>query len=973
VQTLEPIHLPAEPTIPRPDHLYLFYLQGSITQPAISEGSPAVSWPDYNRSLQNRVKVMDLLRNVLIEGGSVIYLGYSFNDFILSGLLEEAGRRIGGRNMPYGYAILPDWPAKPAKRMKVTQHNVIPVIGSFEDFAGLINEVADRGYQTKLDFDRSHTNPAAGYSLTVGGHTITFTESEFGVYSEYFEVLEDSVTKVIEDTDHNVSNIRDFLRGSITGWTPFRQGWAFRRAAYKNVFDAVREVIEKPSRADSRIILVHGPAGLGKSVMARQLAFDLFGQVAVPVLVAKPGWRVRPDFRLLDRLFEDIEQKLPDDTLGGPVVLILDEAELVDRTLAARITRYLATKGRDLIVVLFARTNEYFRVLRGSDSEPPVKWGQPIEIPVAEAITDEEIVDLVAHLDSLGIWDKPRTRNRNFWIDYVKREHAGSFFDTIYALAEETQVPLSERVVAEYHNLGEIGREAYQLIAAVHQFGIMLKFEVLMRALDVEWSNFESEVIRGDAQTVLLAEQITSELNINFRGRTRRISAIVFENAVPEHSSQLSIFLRLIGAFNPNDMFGIDELDALRTLLIQVLGPSGFDNRFSTDELIQLFEVATDVVEDDVLEHHFGLLEHSGRRLLQARIHLEKALTLSSLLPDDVGGLRESPQNIENSLAIVIGELALEALERGAGHDAERLFAEASDHFNNARRGSFPNAAAYDAHARLTWKRARKSLGMGSPERVIALAGAVDVLDEGLDNVNEEQRPGLVELKSQILQELGQETEAIAELSRRAESGSHAERARYHTILARLYVGPEGTGKRKAQRRAWPHVVDACELDPSYFAAQKLRVELYRELHPSDTTGLYSMLTEAMRCPESNESPRIQYELGVIEFYRERYPDSERAFQRLRRITRGSMIPPGILETAGDRVDDSEGAFEYSGRVTSLPNGRLSIESEELEGLGPVWFNPRAERFYTPRLRDTVTFEIGFNYRGIAAMSLRRM
>ncbi len=975
VQTLQPVHVPATPGFARPDHLYLFYLQGSITQPPASEGSPALSWPDYNRSLQNRVVVMDLLRNTLASGGSVVYVGYSFNDFILSGLLEEADRRVGGANMPFGYAILPDWPTAPAKRNKVTKHNVVPVEASFEDFADLVRSLADLGYQTELGLT-STVSPAAGYSLTISGARIAFSESEFGVFSEYFEVLNDAVVDSESGSIPEPNLIRDFLRGSTAGWLPFRHEWAFRRAPYDEVVRTVREALREQSRVESRIFLVHGPAGLGKSVMARQLAFDLYKEVGAAVILAKPSWTVRPDFRLLDRFFDDIDQKLPEDDFAGPVVLIIDEAELVERTLASRVTRYLSTKGRELYVVLFARTNEYFRSNRASTEDLPAKWGQPTEIPVAEAMEDDEIIALVSHLESLGIWDKPRTSSRSFWLEYVKKEHAASFFDTVYALAEETQVPLRDRVITEYENLNDLGREAYHLIAALHQFGIPLKFEVLMRTLAVDWPSFDRDVIRGDAQQVLILDEVTSSLNLHFRGRTRRISEIVFAHAVSDHAAQLDHFRRVIGSFRPNDMFGIDELDTLRTLLVQVLGPSGFDNRFSNEELAELFAVATEAVEDDVLEHHFGLLELDSRRFLEARTHLEKALTLSSLLPGEVSGLRESPQNIENSLAIVIGELSLEAAAQGAEADAERLFQEAALHFGNARRGAFPNAAAYDAHARLVWKRARKSLREESPERVIALASAVDILDEGLDNVNEDQRPDLVELKSQMLEELGRGAEAIGELSSRAESGSRPERARYHMILARLILGRDGiAARRKNQRRAWTHVVDACDLDPTYFLAQKYRVDLFRALHPTEITDLFNYLKEAVRCPEASDSPGIQYELGVVHFYREEYEESARAFARLRKITRGSMIPPGFLETAGDRTPDSEsqGAFEYEGRIARGTNGRFAIEAEDLGAFGPILFNAQSQRFYSPRLRDRVSFEIAFNYRGVSGSELKRL
>ena len=101
----------------------------------------------------------------------------------------------------------------------------------------------------------------------------------------------------------------------------------------------------------------------------------------------------------------------------------------------------------------------------------------------------------------------------------------------------------------------------------------------------------------------------------------------------------------------------------------------------------------------------------------------------------------------------------------------------------NARAGQFPNAAAYDAHARVLRDRAAIRFAQGSPDQALALGEALAIVDDGIDSVNEDYRKGLVELRSGILYQLGDFQEAIADLAARAEKGNLRNRALYHIIL----------------------------------------------------------------------------------------------------------------------------------------------------------------------------------------------
>lgn len=93
VQVLQPIQLPYDRfTIPREHHLPLFYLQGSIKAPHDQDTAPALSWPDFHRTIQQRASALQLLRNVIADGGCGFRKFWRANSG-KSGHLRTWGRR----------------------------------------------------------------------------------------------------------------------------------------------------------------------------------------------------------------------------------------------------------------------------------------------------------------------------------------------------------------------------------------------------------------------------------------------------------------------------------------------------------------------------------------------------------------------------------------------------------------------------------------------------------------------------------------------------------------------------------------------------------------------------------------------------------------------------------------------------------------------------------------------------------------
>jgi hypothetical protein len=123
---------------------------------------------------------------------------------------------------------------------------------------------------------------------------------------------------------------------------------------------------------------------------------------------------------------------------------------------------------------------------------------------------------------------------------------------------------------------------------------------------------------------------------------------------------------------------------------------------------------------------------------------------------------------------------------------------------------------------------------------------------------------------------------------------------------------------------------------------------------------------------EGGQNVEVLYELAVTAFALERYEESARAFAELGRASRGHSRGSGVVEVAGERGGGDP--FEFTGRVVrSERSNRMTIVSDQLPDFKEIWFNPRRQRFYTPRIADQVSFSVGFNYRGLVAVDIERI
>jgi hypothetical protein len=84
----------------------IFKVMGCITSQH-PDNKLILTREDYNSVLKTRPVLFNILRDIMRDG-TILYVGYSFRDYLLSDIFSELIQTVGLQNLPYSYALTPD-------------------------------------------------------------------------------------------------------------------------------------------------------------------------------------------------------------------------------------------------------------------------------------------------------------------------------------------------------------------------------------------------------------------------------------------------------------------------------------------------------------------------------------------------------------------------------------------------------------------------------------------------------------------------------------------------------------------------------------------------------------------------------------------------------------------------------------------------------------------------------------------------
>jgi len=934
-------------------NLYLFKIMGCVRVQGGEPGAMVLSRADYNRALVRRREFLKILFD-FVRTGTLIFIGYSFGDRIALDVMDEVKELYGESRLPWSYALFDRVELDDRTRYLYQSRKIRPVECSFEDlFAHLRDHSTPK--RTSISREREH--------IKIMGMTLEVDEGKIRQLSESFEVLtEEAIAQEPGQKD-------DFFKGINSSWGAFREGWDFTRESYGSPqggsegFGILERVVTELTTLEgkaSKTLLIKGMPGVGKTTLLKRLAYDVYTQQGIPVILLKslaPTLDYKTLYSFIANLGDDFIKRVPHRRQPQQIksVIIIDDAASFAREIG-RIEAYLTSRGRAVLILAAERSGEWAAQCNRSLVSLPDEDVYELD----ESLTGQERSRIVEHFRGLGYISNAAVS----WESIIEKQFENSFFATVYRLVHPAQKPLNEIIQDQYRSLPEPAQQAFKYIACFHQFNLPINMELLVRTLKCSYQDFLDGVVKQDAAKIIFEETDTLG-NVLFRTHHRIIADHTVRTFFGDPQQQTETLLEILGNAN---LTNEKEAEIVEKLLINHVGP-GSTSSFTLEQQRRLFSTVCNRYAVRSLVHHWGILELDANNYADA----EQLLTHALDLPRENAGMYrgESDQNILTSLGTLYSRMGIDELKTGDHTIAQDYFAKAENCFAKAKHGEFPNAHAYHAHAFMWFVRGNEQKEEWVRLRCYGMA--IEIVALAHDNLNPDDLQIVEELATSVYTAIGDEAKVqqYADILR-VQFNTPAGYRLNSQLLLRRARQTEGQRRERLIQKALDSVDIALKYFPSDEHSLRLKAVILAERKAMDLEEYFQAL-EHWKGVAVMPSARLLYELGRVSFLLGYYDKSAEVF---RELENGPGVGHSMRSTSQHAICDETKNMkkEFDGVVVRLLNPRRGfIRCETLRSLRyNIAFNPLACDF-TATEGVSVEFHIEFNFRGPLAVNVRRM
>lgn len=537
----------------------------------------------------NRIRFYNRFRDLGYEY-PIIFAGYSISDLHIQRILFDLTDPKIGR--PPFYLISPAIAEIEARYW--AGHKVVVIDATFEDFLRTI----DQAIPTMA---RALPIGIGGGELSIRKHYRIAQASEPQSVASY---LATDATHVHSGLVAPRQDAVEFYRGYDNGWGCILQNLDAHRVVSDSVLvDAV--LLDEENRRPAELFMLKGPAGNGKSVALKRIAWEsgvTYEQLAL-YPTGPAGLRIEP----IEEIFR---------LTGKRIFLFVDRVALV-RNEVRELLQASKTRSVPLTIIGAERDNEWG--IHCEQLEPYVRQDFPVRY-----LSEQEINELLVLLErhnALGLLKDRLPADRVFaFTKSAERQ-------LLVALHEATLgAPFEEIVVDEYRRIEPAAaRNLYLDICALHQFGAPVRAGLISRASGIGFEQFQAQFIRPLENVVhVVADDHTRD--VYYRSRHQHVAEIVFNRVLPSDEDRFDLLARLLNAFNV-------DYSSDRETFYRLIRGRGIAEIFPSAELGRVFydRVQEAAPNDPFVSHQRAVFEmqHLGGSLVLAEAAAARAFDLN--------------------------------------------------------------------------------------------------------------------------------------------------------------------------------------------------------------------------------------------------------------------------------------------------------------------------------------------------------
>ena len=520
----------------------------------------------------------------------LIFCGYAFNDFhIRTILFDLTDPKI---NRPQ-YALVDPTLAEVESRYW-NKNRVTPLKATFAEFMFTLDKAITR-------MARAIPRSLAGGTTSLSVFYRVSSPPESVALKEF---LSQDTLHIRSGMPIDAQDPKAFYRGSDLGWGGISQDLDARRNITDSIIaDAIlASEEERTSKVD--LFLISGPAGNGKTVSLKRIAWEAALRYEQLVLFLKEGGSIRAD--VLEEIYR---------LTGRRIFLLIDHVALLVPELVEAIERCRRIDV-PLTVLVTERDNEWNTRCQALDrylaSEFPVRY-----------LSEKEIRDLLEKLekhDALGeLRFRPLSERIEAFLSSAERQ-------LLVALHDLTLGEPFERIVRdEYQRIvPEEAKVLYLDICTLNRLGVRVRAGLISRISGIGFKEFRERFF-SPLEHIVQTREDPYIGDITYSARHPHVAEIVFSQALKDPELRFSQLVRMLNGMNIS--YSSDEY-AFRVL---TRGRTIADTFKSLELGQQLYQIAEELVgPDPFLLQQRGIFEmtHAGGSFDLAERYLNQAAEL---------------------------------------------------------------------------------------------------------------------------------------------------------------------------------------------------------------------------------------------------------------------------------------------------------------------------------------------------------
>ncbi|MBS1510042.1 MAG: SIR2 family protein [Bacteroidetes bacterium] len=917
----------------------LFKIMGCINA-STEDGEMVLSKSDFHLAIQKRNHYLKLLSDI-VKNGTILYLGYSFKDKIVTDIIKDLHRIHGSDKMPWSYWLSrEEIPNDEKTKYFYSSHKIIPIQFTIEQFFEYLES-------NLTDEHKDSKSKTSDIKLNIKGKTVNIEQDTSNLIASYFTILNEDT--IVQDA----GKIDEFLMGSNTSWGAFNSNWDFKREIYSDMYSKATKEIEKYEVENNKIFKVTGMPGVGKSFLLKRLAFDIYSKNNTPVFIHDTTSKF--DFKAITSFLEAVNKsydenfKIDDKIKQVKYTFIFDDAAINLREII-RLKDYLTSRGRQILFILCDRENEWQKKV----SE--IKYSFPETFTLNENLSDLESTSLLNYLFTNNFI----SNKSDYFKEKILTDYDSSFFATIYSLVHPSKKPLNEIIKDQYNGLNDLARAAFEYICCFSQFNIPINIEWLVRILDCSYQDFIDDVIKKDAAKIIF-EIIDLNDNVMYCTHHRIIAQKTLEYFLPDTKLLFEKYKKIIEKV---EFSNILEREFGEKFLIRNFSLNADNESYTLSQKIELFKIASINQKSRTVLHHLGLLEIEANEVIDAEIHLKESLEIKDSFELYRG---ESDQNILTSLGKLYSKQAISLLKTGKKVEAEEYITLANESFTDAKHGEYPNIHAYHSHAYFWFRRALDS--KIDSEKIYFFSNAIEILNSAKDNINADELLPIYTLEQEIWATSGIEDkiESISELIKVNFNSANGYYLSAIYYLKQALKNQDANEKENHLKNAFRKTEKALNYFPTDDNCLQLRCKVYKEFANYDLDKYHELLFK-WYINDGSDNAVLLFELGRTSFMLEYDDLSSEVFTKLQN---GVGMGNNLRTRPRDPIQEDDGSNKkFYGEITDIYS-RMDgfIKPTSFDTKMKIPFRPVAAK-YTASRGDHISFEIAFSFRGPIAMNV---